>query len=439
MPAIHATHPTRRTASAPFLFTSMRSVRRATAALIAGLGLLAGGGAVAQAGSGTGIGVISYWGTDAALYNQLPAGSLAVINPDSGLFVAAGQTTTLVPDLASWRDIVNNTAARGVKLLGYVPTGYFNHGCNAEGQCQTWARIEAQVAAYFAQLPAVTGIFFDEAAPATWSCSAFVTEYQKLRALVARYRPGAQVTFNAGVPDNCVVGGALAGETVVLFESSSADYTAQATQITSATAAARSKGVSTWHLVHSVATPTAMSSIVTQARQMQVNLVYVTDIGGNWQAGENTWGSLPSYWASEVSLLAGSPAGVNWGNLTKKLVNAASHLCLRGNASRIDQQACSGTSAWAMTVRSVGTTPYYQLKYGSKCATQASAASSAVSWATCSSTAANQMWSMKSAGGLVYFENRSSAQALTVSGGAAGSSASASNYTGALQQQFYFQ
>ena len=53
MPAIHATHPTRRTASAPFLFTSMRSVRRATAALIAGLGLLAGGGAVAQAGSGT--------------------------------------------------------------------------------------------------------------------------------------------------------------------------------------------------------------------------------------------------------------------------------------------------------------------------------------------------------------------------------------------------
>lgn len=412
-------------------------LRRLAAPALTTLALLLGtGGAMAQT---TGIGVISYWGTDASLYNQLPAGSVAVINPDSGIFVAAGQGTTLVPDLASWRDIVNSSASRGVKLLGYVPTGYFNHGCNAEGQCQTWARIEAQVAAYFAQLPSLTGIFFDEAAPSTWSCSAFVTEYQKLRALVAKYRAGAQIAFNAGVPDNCVVGGALAGETVVLFESSSADYSAQAPQIAAATAAARSKGVSTWHLVHSVATQSAMSGIVTQAKQQQVSLAYVTDIGGNWQAGENTWGSLPSYWASEVDLLAGSPAGVNWGNLTKKLVNAGSSLCLRGSAGRIDQQACASTSAWTLTLRSVSGVPYYQLKYGSNCATQASASSSAVSWATCSATAANQMWSMKTAGGLVYFQNRSSAQVLGVSGSAAGSSAAASNYSGALQQQFYFQ
>lgn len=431
--AHHTRHGMQHAAASP------RRTHQRTAAALAGFGLLLGcAGATAQTAS-TGIGVISYWGTDAALYNQLPAGSVAVANPDSGIFVAAGQTTTLVPDLASWRDLVNGTAARGVKLLGYVPTGYFNHGCNAEGQCQTWARIEAQVAAYFAQLPAVAGIFFDEAAPATWSCSAFVNEYQKLRSLVTKYRPGAQVTFNAGVPDNCVVSGALPGETVVLFESSSADYSAQAVQIAAATATARSKGVSTWHLVHSVATQTAMSSVVAKAIQMQVTLAYVTDIGGNWQAGENTWGSLPSYWASEVNLLAGSPAGVNWGNMTKKLVNAGSHLCLRGSGSRVDQQACASTSDWTLTVRGVGTAPYYQLKYGSKCATQASAASSAVSWATCSSTAASQMWSMKPAGGLVYFQNRNSAQALTVSGSSAGSSAATSNYTGALQQQFYFQ
>jgi hypothetical protein len=412
---------------------------RLAAPALTALGLLLGtGSALAQT---TGIGVISYWGTDASLYNQLPAGSVAVINPDSGIFVAAGQTTTLVPDLTSWRSIVDASASRGVKLLGYVPTGYFNHGCNAEGQCQTWARIEAQVAAYFAQLPSLTGIFFDEAAPSTWSCSAFVTEYQKLRTLVAKYRAGAQIAFNAGVPDNCVVSGALAGETVVLFESSSADYTAQASQIAAATAAARTKGVSTWHLVHSVATQSAMSGIVTQAKQMQVNLAYVTDIGGNWQAGENTWGSLPSYWASEVSLLSssGSSAGVNWGNMTKKLVNAGSSLCLRGASGRIDQQACSSTSAWTLTVRSVSGLPYYQLKYGSNCATQASAGSTALSWATCSSTASSQMWSMKTAGGLVYFQNRSSGQVLGVAGGSAGSTAAAGNYTGALQQQFYFQ
>jgi hypothetical protein len=49
------------------------------------------------------------------------------------------------------------------------------------------------------------------------------------------------------------------------------------------------------------------------------------------------------------------------------------------------------------------------------------------------------MWSMKTAGGLVYFQNRSSGQVLGVAGGSAGSTAAAGNYTGALQQQFYFQ
>jgi hypothetical protein len=419
------------------LATSTHRLRAGAAPALTALSLLLGAaGASAQT---TGIGVISYWGTDASLYAQLPSNSVAVINPDSGIFVATGQTTTLVPDLASWRDIVNSNASRGVKLLGYVPTGYFKHGCNAAGQCQTWARIEAQVAAYFAQLPSLTGIFFDEAAPSTWSCSAFVTEYQQLRALVAKYRAGAQIAFNAGVPDTCVVNGALAGETVVLFESSSADYTAQATQIATATAAARSKGVSTWHLVHSVTTQSAMSGIVSQAKQQQVSLAYVTNIGGNWQAGENTWGSLPTYWASEVDLLAGSPAGINWGNMTKRLVNAGSGLCLRGASGRVDQQACASTSAWTLTALTVGGVPYYQLKYGSACATQASAGSTAVSWATCSATASSQMWSMKTAGGLVYFQNRASAQVLGVSGSTAGSSAAATNYTGAAQQQFYFQ
>ena len=45
----------------------------------------------------TGVGVISYWGsTDTALYDQLPASSLAVVNPDSGVFVEAGEQSCRV-------------------------------------------------------------------------------------------------------------------------------------------------------------------------------------------------------------------------------------------------------------------------------------------------------------------------------------------------------
>lgn len=421
------------------LHAAARQWRRCGAGIGLALSLVASLGVPAAAQAATGIGVISYWGTDASLYNQLPSGSIAVINPDSGIFVADGQTTNLVPDLATWQTLVSNTAARGVNLLGYVPTGYFNHGCNTPGACQTWGRIEAQVAAYFAQMPALNGIFFDEASPSNWSCTAFVSEYQSLRALVNKYRPGAKIAFNAAVPDNCVVDGTLAGEIAVLFESSTTDYTTYAAQVSAATATATAKGVQSWHLVYSVPSQAAMTTVVNTARQMQANLVYVTNIGGNWQAGENTWGSLPIYWASEVQQLTGVVPGVNWGNMTKKLVNSGSYLCLRGASSKLDQQACGSTSAWTMTVQTVSGLPYYQLRYGTQCATQASAGSTALSWAACSTTAASQMWAMKTSGSLVYFENRQSAQVLSLPGTTAGTTAVAENYTGAAKQLFYFQ
>lgn len=411
--------------------------RRLAAAVGLALPMVA---SVAAQTATTGVGVISYWGsTDTALCDQLPASSLAVVNPDSGVFVAAGQTTTLVPDLLTWRTLSDRAASRGVQLLGYVPTGYFNHTCNVPGKCQTWERIEAQIAAYFAQMPSLGGIFFDEAAPSTWNCSVFVTEYQQLRALVAKYRPGAKIAFNAGVPDNCVVGGALAGETVVLFESSATDYTAQATQISNATAVARTKGVQTWHLVHSVSTRADMIKLVSSARQMQTNLVYITNIGGNWQAGENTWGSLPVYWASEVQQIQGVAPGLNWGSMTKKLANYSSYLCLRGTGTRLDQQSCASTTAWTLTVQTVSGLPYYQVRYGNKCAAQPSVGSTALTWATCSATAASQMWALRQSGSLLYFENRQSAQVLSMPGTTAGSTAIAENYSGAARQLFYFQ
>ena len=386
-----------------------------------------------------GVGVISYWGTDTALYDHLPAGSTAVFNPDSGILVAAGQTTTLVHDLLTWRTLSDRTASRGVHLLGYVPTGYFNHTCNVLGKCQTWERIEAQVAAYFAQMPSLSGIFFDEAAPSTWNCSAFVTEYQQLRTLVAKYRPGAKIAFNAGVPDTCVVSGALAGETVVLFESSATDYSARAAQIRNATAAARTKGVQTWHLVHSVSTRTDMIKWVNSARQMQTNLIYITHIGGNWRAGENTWGSLPVYWASEIQQIVGLTPGLNLGNMKKKLANYGSYMCLRGTGTRLDQQSCANTTAWTLTVQTVSSMPYYQVRYGTKCAAQPSVGSTVLTWATCSATSASQMWALRQSGSLHYFENRQSAQVLSMPGTTAGSTAIAENYRGAARQLLYFQ
>jgi hypothetical protein len=102
---------------------------------------------VSNAGPAPSIGVISYWGTDTALYDQIPKHSVALINPDNGIFVSDGQTETLVPDLDQYQAIVTRETQRGVQMLGYVETGYFDHSCNVGGQCQLWSRIDAEVAA----------------------------------------------------------------------------------------------------------------------------------------------------------------------------------------------------------------------------------------------------------------------------------------------------
>jgi hypothetical protein len=429
----------------PITFTALaRSALSTVARGICLLGLVMPLSTHAQVSDTTpSIGAISYWGADAQLYDQLPSGSVAVVNPDSGVFVATGQTLVPVPELPVWRTITDSAQARGVHLLGYVPTGYFNHTCNRLDGCQTWARIEAQVAAYFTTLPGVSGIFFDEVAPAQWNCLAFAAEYQQLRAIVNRYRPGAPIAFNTGVADACVLGGLLAGETVVVFEGTGTAYASRAAAIRNVTAQARLRGIQTWHLVHTVPTSADLTATLTRARQALVDRVYVTDVGGNWQAGENTWGSVPAYWALQVRSLMPVAPGVNLGTLAPRIVNAASKLCLRGTGSRIDQQDCATTAAWALTAQVVANQPYYRLKYGTLCATQASITQPTVSWSLCSATATSQMWAIKilkantGSGTLVRVEHRNSAQMLTVLSPSVGGMASVENPTGALRQQFY--
>lgn len=238
------------------------------------------------------MGAISYWALNAAAYDQLPAGALAVVNPSNGIF--SGQTTTLTTDVASYAAIVSSVAARNVSMLGYVPTGYFDHTCNVATQCQTLARIEAQVQAYFQNMPGLGGIFFDEVSVSPWNCAVFPAEYQRLRDIVHKYNAQAKIAFNTAVPETCVMDAANAGEIVVLFESTQSSYQSGASQVAAATAAARAKGVASWHLVFGA---TDLNSAYAQANAAHANWLYVTDVSGG-----NIWNSLPGFWAQELAL-----------------------------------------------------------------------------------------------------------------------------------------
>jgi hypothetical protein len=249
----------------------------------------------------TQLAAVSYWGTT-QFYDQVPSNSIAIINPSNGIL--SGSSLTVVADVSSYATIVAAASARKVSMMGYVPTGYFSHNCDVLGKCQTWSRITAQVRTYFQYMPSLAGIFFDEAAPTSWSCSAFLAEYQQLRNIVHTYNPQAKIVFNAAIPDNCVVAAALAGEMLVLFDSDLATYVAQAYVIKSSTAAALAKGLIPWHLVYSVGTLIDLDLAVTQAKSTNVSYFYATDIGGNWLAGQNTWGSLPQFWQQEFKMLS---------------------------------------------------------------------------------------------------------------------------------------
>ena len=254
--------------------------------------------------AGPKLAVVSYWGGRPENFARIPDHTLALINPSSGI-LAPGQTDRLADNLDVYKDVLRRAQKHDLALYGYVPTGYFNHTCNTEGKCQTWARIEAQVKAYFDRMPALQGIFFDETAPADYSCDVYPAEYDKLRALVAKYRPEAKIIFNVGMPDTCAVRATAPGDMIVLFENDGAHYVNDYAKIKAATDLAKSRGVKVWHIINNIPDEAQFDAVVHAAGIYAPDYLYVIDVSGDWQAGFDTYGDLPSYWKAEVRALAG--------------------------------------------------------------------------------------------------------------------------------------
>jgi len=248
--------------------------------------------------------VISYWNT--ADLAKLPPDSLAVINPNDGVLGASKAV------LEQARAALGAAAKRGVRFLGYVPMGYGERVSGRKNSGGTTGRtleeIEAEVSAYhkaFSSTGALSGIFFDEADE---PCAQAVLEYKRLGKFV-RSKGLSTVAWNPGWTGEggCFVRAAQKGEIVATFEDSLKSYQSDPdvkAQLARAQGLARARGVHQWHLIRSAKSEAELRSTLKLALERGADLVYVTDIGGNWQAGENTWGSPPKYWALEVSCLA---------------------------------------------------------------------------------------------------------------------------------------
>lgn len=244
------------------------------------------------------IGIISYWEPSSEAWDRVPAGSLVLINPNSGILETGGNQA--VPNSSAWVQLVDRLRKKNIVVLGYVPTGYFDHvSCKKEPKpkCQTEARIRLQIKTYYQLIPSLAGIFYDETSPKEGAPDDYNKEYGLLRSLNL---PGRITVFNVGWSSAEAVKATRAGEHLVLYESSPYKYLKNAEWITTVTRSARDKGIIVWHLMHSVCRED-MCSYVTKMAERGANYGYITNIGGDWEAGENTWGSLPPYWEEELA------------------------------------------------------------------------------------------------------------------------------------------
>ncbi len=188
----------------------------------------------------------------------------AVINPNSG---------PVLPVPQAFLDGIRVLQAAGVRVLGYVPTGF---GARAE------SAIHADMDAYLRQY-GVDGIFLDEVEttnPARFSrlCSHAGAGFIVLN-------PGAAFP-NAYLSGFCPA--------AVVFENTEQAWQTHRLSAENATLAPAALIA----LVHSgVPDPAAMAADLDHARALGVAGVFVTDR----PFGPNTWNTLPSYFSQEAA------------------------------------------------------------------------------------------------------------------------------------------
>lgn len=266
----------------------------AAAATLIGVGA---GTASAQAGQQH-IAVPAYFSPNdsgSAFWTQLtqgaPAVGVAIANPGNGPGTAFDQ---------GYANAIRAAANAGVKVIGYVDTGYFGTtGRTTRGGATTttaWTtQSEADVATWynFYGSYGLGGIFFDDGLADCGTNNAHVALYQAVNTYTKQNHAGAYTVDNpGGAAESCY---ASAADSIVMFEGTYATYaswTAPSWELSS------TNPKQFWHLVYATPTEAAMTAAVARSKQQNAGYLYVTpdDL-------PNPWDTLPtgSYWTSELS------------------------------------------------------------------------------------------------------------------------------------------
>ncbi|WP_285576581.1 spherulation-specific family 4 protein [Actinoallomurus iriomotensis] len=230
----------------------------------------------------------TYW---TRLAQGAPAVGISVANPGSGPGTAFDQ---------SYANAIRAAAQAGVRVIGYVDTGYFGTTGRTTrgGQTSTsaWtAQVEGDVDNWYRWYGGygLAGIFFDDAQNVCGTGNAYVNLYIAVGSYTKQHHAGALTVDNPGAAaDQCY---SSAADVLVMFEGTYAAYTSWSAPSWELSSADPNRF---WHLVYATSTRAAMENAVALSEQRNAGYLYVTD-----DDLPNPWDTLPAdaYWSDELS------------------------------------------------------------------------------------------------------------------------------------------
>jgi hypothetical protein len=284
----------------------------------------------------------TYW---TQLDQSAPAVGVAIANPDNGPGTTFDQ---------GYANAIRAAANAGIRVIGYVDTGYFGTtGRTTRGGQTTTAawttQAEGDVATWYSLYGSygLGGIFFDDGLA---DC-AHVGLYETVNTYTKQNHAGAYTVDNPGTAaDSCY---ADAADTIVMFEGSYASYTGWSAPAWELNYADPNKF---YHLVYATASQADEANAMTLSKQRNAGYVYVTP-----DNLPNPWDTLPTgaYWSDELAR-AGSGSGGS-GDTTPPSAPAGLHATATGPTSV--------SLAWTAATDNVGVTAYVVSAGGTAVAT----------------------------------------------------------------------
>ena len=206
----------------------------------------------------------------------------------------------------SWSAVIQRAHQAGIKVLGYVDSGYLGMTglrtrLGSTSPVDWVSQMERDINAWYAFYgDNVDGIFFDDGenrcGPAEGSMD-WAATYRQVSSFVKTIHPGALTVINPGtaVPE-CYE---TSADILLTFEGSYSAYTGNPATAAEAYVPLAWDPVDPrkiWHLVYGAPTPTEMATAIALSKSRHAGYVYVTD-----DTLTNPWDSVPasSYWANE--------------------------------------------------------------------------------------------------------------------------------------------